>query len=481
MRASRDKVMKLNNAKESSVQIKRFFLWTTAFLFLLPSLALGQIGGGFSGGGGGQGFGGGGGGGFGGISIDAQGVVSTFSRRESSQLTRRRIREFLKENFEEELAAPTAMRKVSLREIERLALQAHQKGEPVPLEIQYLYGLLRIDFIIIDPDRADVILAGPAEGFVTDAAGRIRGATSGRPPVNLDDLLVAFRSTSRRNQTIGVSIDPTPQNTAALAKLVQSTTVASRSSAVRRFQKMGQVLGMQKVSLFGVPKDSHFAQVLVEADYRMKRIAIGKEKSGVRKITSQLTLLKPNSNTMQRWWFTALYNPIEADEENLTFRISGPRCQLMAQEEWADASGNRSDSPFTQATTQKFAKQFTDHFEELAQASPVFSELQNCFDLAVVAALLRKQNIQEEIGWNMESLLDETAIPIKSYPVPQTVPSVAMSRTAGRFTLGMIGGVTLNPYSVIGKKFNHSDLTNLKAARDAAIRHRIETNPGWWN
>ncbi len=36
-----------------------------------------------------------------------------------------------------------------------------------------------------------------------------------------------------------------------------------------------QAVGEQVITLTGVPKDSHFAHVLVAADYKMKRISMG--------------------------------------------------------------------------------------------------------------------------------------------------------------------------------------------------------------
>ena len=48
--------------------------------------------------------------------------------------------------------------------------------------------------------------------------------------------------------------------------------------------KMAEILGMQDVRTFGVPAESHFAQVLVEADYLMKRIAVGLSTGRVRVI-----------------------------------------------------------------------------------------------------------------------------------------------------------------------------------------------------
>jgi len=51
-------------------------------------------------------------------------------------------------------------------------------------------------------------------------------------------------------------------------------------------------LGMQDVSVTGVPAGSHYARILVEADYMLKRISIGLEPSGLRDIKSHLATLR---------------------------------------------------------------------------------------------------------------------------------------------------------------------------------------------
>ena len=60
--------------------------------------------------------------------------------------------------------------------------------------MRYLAGLLRVRYVFYYPDSKDIVLAGPAEGWVPDPAGRIVGITSRRPVVQLQDLVVALRA-----------------------------------------------------------------------------------------------------------------------------------------------------------------------------------------------------------------------------------------------------------------------------------------------
>ena len=66
-------------------------------------------------------------------------------------------------------------------------------------------------------------------------------------------------------------------------------------------------LGLQTISVGGVSASTHFAQVLVEADYRMKLIGIGLEEPPVN-IRSYVSLANPaqvSRNALQRWYLCA--------------------------------------------------------------------------------------------------------------------------------------------------------------------------------
>ncbi len=387
----------------------------------------------------------------GGILIDADGVVtSAVPERLSPTLARRQREAFVNDNLAVELQEFTEHRVVSLVALEHAFLDAVAAGEPIPETVMYLGGLQRIDYVFVSPEDHDIALAGPAEAFAPDEFGRMVGVTTGRPCLRLDDLVVALQVMHQQNTILGCSIDHDEERLAELQRFNQQNSGAATPAVIaQRYQQMAGILGMQNVTVWGAPGESHFARTLVEADYRMKRISIGVEPSGVRGVTSYLSMIALNGNTMQRWWFMPLYDAVHVSEDGLAFQFVGQRLQLMAQDEVSDAQGNRTDAAFTRTSTQRFAQQFTEHYAELAEKQPVFADLQNLFDLGVTAALIRRHNLAEQAGWDMAGLMNPPDDVFPEFNVPQFVPSEAMSRRVSGYLLGVIGGVTLNADPVI--------------------------------
>ncbi len=336
--------------------------------------------------------------------------------------------------------------------------------------------------MFVYPETRDVVIAGPAEGFAPNAVGRVIGVSTGRPPLKLDDLIVALRSVPN-GSVIGCSIDPTEEGVARFNRFVQQNSRPATPAVIqRRFRAMSEAMGMQKVSIFGVPHDTQLARLLVEADYRMKMISMGLERPRLKGFRSHLEMIGAGKNTLQRWWFTPLYDAFQQSEDGNAFQFSGQRVQLMSQEEKADSDGRRSAAAFTSVSTQRFAKQFTERFNELAAVSPVFAELQNVFDLAILAALLQKEQIPQNVGWQQKLFLDPERATLAAGNIPKEVKSVANSRRAARLIVGLVGGgVEIVPRELLARsEFKRGGNRELERAFRQSTPEEADGKIVWW-
>jgi hypothetical protein len=420
-----------------------------------------------------------------GIRVDADGVVRpVFGNDKTGRLDRKRRAELADKSLPADVNSSSTLRKVSLVRLEAACEVFAEKKESVSTELQYLAGLQRIDYVFVDPDEQDIVIAGPAEGFAVDDFGRAIGVGTGRPPLRLDDLVVALRALER-GSVVGCSIDPAEANLARLkAYVAQNSGAVTAAGAKARYEEFQRILGMHNVRVFGVPADSHFAEVLVEADYRMKRLSMGLDSAGVRGFKSHLAMLGPGANMMQRWWFAPLFEPFTRSADGLAFQIAGQRLQLMAQDEIVSDSGKVTDAPFTRASEQKFAKHFTDKFPELADANPVFAELQNIVDLAIVAALLKKERLPEKVGWLKSLLLDAERFPTVKGNIPRSVAATMNYKSGGSRFIGLIGGgITVDARrTVMQHEWRTETDGKLHSTRQASTpRGRPEAHPWWWD
>ena len=391
---------------------------------------------------------------FGGIAIDPGGVASApGGSKTNATLDVAALKRRAQGNLPPNLSKSSSRRKVSLVRLERELGELLESRQPIPSDILCLAGMTRIDYIIADRENGDVILAGPAEGFAATPGGAVVGVESGRPTLLLDDLLVMLRLPSMQ-QTVGCSFDPDRDRLAIAQKWFQSSPAASSvKDARKQFAHMAGLLGHWNVTLFGLPATSHVALRLTDADFQMKRVNLGLRRTGIRGFKSQLQLMQPNDNSMRRYWFAPRYEPIERSTDGNVFRLSGPRLQLMSQEELADAKGNRSAAAFREVSTEAYTRQFNKHLPDLCQRIPAFAALQNVFDLAVTSALLRKHNLPARAGWKPDLLLDSSRLPTAKCTVPTEVPSQLNTRRVGRDVVmfQMAGGVTLVPAKTVEK------------------------------
>lgn len=407
----------------------------------------------------------------GGIHVDASGVVSNPRIEDTVALQAARQRAL--KAVPGDLKEFTPLRMVSLRRLEE-AISKYQADKSVPLDdsVKYLAGLLRIQYVFVVPDKNDIILAGPAEGWKADRHGNIVGITTGRPVLMLDDLIVALQTRSTSNETgISCSIDPTPEGIARVGQL------RFGRDPRRAARLMEEALGPQIVTVTGVPQTSHFARALVAADFRMKRIAMALEDAPITGLPSYMQLAKPGrygvSNAMPRWWLAPDYEPLRTDADGLSWEIRGQGVRCMTEEDYVNEAGEiERGAGKVNASAQRWAEMMTDKYEELAAADSAFGHLRNIMDLAVVAALLEKERLIERAGIHLTHLTDEEMV--DRYSAPQRVASQAsFIRKSGKWIISASGGVQIYPWQIADRK----EVTDTLAPVRAEASH---SGDGWW-
>lgn len=417
------------------------------------------------------------GGAVGGISVDAQGIVRNLDPNIAADLAAER-RDAVKEL---RLGKPGSLRRVSLARLVAAVDAFAASGKALPPEVLFLGGLERITHVFVDPDGHDIILAGPADTAAVDAAGNVIGAASGRPLLQLEDFVVALRAIDGARQGgIRCSIDPTPEGVAKLQQYLRSLKTIGDPDVTLR--SMEESLGQQRVTVGGVPAGSRFARVLVAADYRMKRIGMGLEPSGVPGLPSYLSMVPPGSSTgatLPRFWLEATYEPIVRDADELAWRINGRGMKCLTENDVLAKDGGQNVIERGKAPADKVAEKWcaamTSHYDALAARQPVFAELVNCIDLAVVAALIHGRQLDKRAGLDLGPLMDEKTLAVPVYDVAASTSTVASGvKKGGRWVVSASGGVQVQPWEFAGQTVESAD----DIGRSAALASRPADN--WW-
>ena len=225
----------------------------------------------------------------GGISVDAEGLLNNSQLDDMGALGK--LRQETIQKAPEGMNAASNMRKISLRRLEAALQDCITNNKPIPDDVKYLAGLQRINYVFVYPEQKDVVLVGVGEGWKVDAKGNVVGIESGRPVMLLDDLLVALRTARGAAQGgITCSIDPTPEGIQRMQSLPGPQMNSQQPQAQEYASALAKALGLQQISIHGVPTTSHFARVLVAADYRMKEIAMSIAPSPIRALPSYLQM-----------------------------------------------------------------------------------------------------------------------------------------------------------------------------------------------
>ena len=391
----------------------------------------------------------------GGIQIDAHGVIRHQSNTLNAEIRAKLLKQ-MKGDVAGDIKTTTKLRMVSLKALEKAVRDAIDNGKALSEEIEFMAGLQRIEYVFMVPEKNDIVIAGPAEGWKLDDQGNVVGVTTGCPVIRLEDFLNALRSVenARVDRGISVSIDPTDEGIRSVKKLFSQ--IGSNFSPQRAAQ-VEQAMGPQTISLTGIPTNSRMAQILVAADYRMKRLSMGFEEAPVKGMPSFLELCKKKGLSPKvmspRFWMECNYKPLARSEDGMAWQLRGSGVKTLTEDSFVSASGKVKKSGKSGRLAQKWADSMTEKFEELATEDPVFRELRNVMDMAVVSALIAKENMLERVELELPMILGQTGnVKTQSRNVPKQVPSQCSFIKLNRsWLVTASGGVQVDSWSVVDK------------------------------
>jgi hypothetical protein len=132
----------------------------------------------------------------------------------------------------------------------------------------------------------------------------------------------------------------------------------------------------------------------------------------------------------------------------------------------------------------QFAESFTKHFEILAAKYPVYAELRNIFDLALVAAVVRSQDLPQRVNWHMTHFGPAGTYETELDIAPTQVDSVINHRIIeGKHLIaGVSGGVTVDARSLVAAGAIKTDTYGLlKSERSASKPAELARRHWWWD
>ncbi|MEM7810458.1 MAG: DUF1598 domain-containing protein [Planctomycetota bacterium] len=384
-----------------------------------------------------------------GIDVDPLGRLSRIAEVDRSgelAVKARMIREAAADVTSVDVAG---LRVVSLTKLERAVATFVDAGEPVPADMRYMAGLTGVSHVFLDEAGGDLLIAGPAERFAMTREGQVVGTTSGRPVLHLDDLVTILRVFSDGGaDAFNCLIVPRSSGVVAVQQFAAESAargpLRGRGATKRFAREIEARLGRQDVEVNGVPAHSRVARVIVEADYLMKLVGVDREQyPGVASYFDLLDGSTPVATQALRWWLSVRYDAVTHDESRTAFAFSGPAVLCRSEDEFLAADGSQIHTNKSTGANRAFANGFTAAYERLCEEEPAFADLRNVFDIALAAAVIRRDRLDVRAGWDRGCFAADGLYMPAIYAPAREVDSVVNYRvySGGNVVVQAAGGV----------------------------------------
>ncbi|MFK7736910.1 MAG: DUF1598 domain-containing protein [Pirellulaceae bacterium] len=272
----------------------------------------------------------------------------------------------------------SSLRTVSLKRLDQAIRMAMQTGLSPDAELLQLAGLSRIQYVKIDVDNEDILLAGPAGNSVLG--------------FELQDLAVVAALISHHTQPLGCSIEPSDQGIRDAQQLLRepsmTRTLARNPKLV--VGKMQDAIGSHRVKVFGMAANTGTAVALIDADEHMKRVGFGTEKLAdpVDSYFDHMDRLggKVPRQSLIRWWFAFADEPVKTNASGDIFQLPEQCVAVMSEQQWVTQQG-RAPTGASDAAADAFASGMTDRLKELRKSHASYARLSAVFEFSLALQL----------------------------------------------------------------------------------------------
>jgi len=339
---------------------------------------------------------------------------------------------------------PPKSRAVSLTVFQGTLRSSLASGKAPP-QLLELCGLTRVEGYVLDRANRDLVLLGQ----VDPAA----------PPLHTEDLVIALRSAwlkyawkegkTRYYDHPGCSIDPDPAVVRRLSQI--GAQIGGAASAEQMEDLLAQWCQAskqpQKVRVKGVPVDSHFASVMVTADYDLKRLVDGSVTLQTAGLTSMVDRmmeaakddvvrgrpLRGPANSLSRFWFFPGQAKYGLDGDTVTL-LQCPVI-LLTEEEYLSESGLAGKGR-PEANARQFADSFSARYAAVAREQPIYQELDGLFRFVTLAKLMKYQRVKVDLRYFLDRF------PVPKVATPRTLPGLCRVKQFEQYAEGETGRQT---------------------------------------
>ena len=417
----------------------------------------------------------------GGIKINANGVVSRDAVMDVGTLSRRQ-EDAAKAGYklDSDISTKSPMRCVSLNRLEKIIVDANGT---MTEEMKYLAGIQRITHVFYFADSKDIVIAGPAEGWFPGYEGAMIGVNTNQPVCELQHLITALRAYAPNKDgagIVGCSIDPTEEGN---VRLQQFQTQSGRLTRQQFVNGVRDSLGMQKITVDGIPATTHAAQMMVAADYRMKRIGLGLDTMRVPGLRMFITHTEPNdSNALFRWYFVPDYESVILTEDRTGLQLVGDGVKLVGANELVSETGERTvRTGILDRGTREFTQTFTQQYPQIAKQALVFAQLRNWVDMLICAAHIQQEDFYGKSGWSMTFFGNEASYPLETFVAPKEVEPVVGMRVIGNRTLTPVGGIEIDAEQALDEEHAKLDKDGKIAEKQKQVAVNLPDGVWWWD